>query len=174
MKTLLKRQTIRLGLHRLLLLLIVASLGACGFELRGSNLQTLKNSSVYVASNGANALAAEIRRQLQFAEVPLAGKTGEADYIINVSNEAFERKVLSISAQTGKVEEYEITYRATLAVTDQAGKTLIDAEKITAQRDYVFDEGAVLGKFEEENVLRKDISEHAAASVLRRLQAVTQ
>lgn len=163
-----------MSLRHSLILISLALLCACGFELRGSNLDALKQSSVYVNSSGAGALAKEVKQQLEFADVPLARTAADADYIVDISNERFERKILSVSAQTGKVEEYEILYLANLTVTGPDGKKLIKSEPITAQRDYAFDSGAVLGSFDNENVLQKDITKFAASTVLRRLQAVTQ
>src|SRR3970282_1656131 len=106
-----------MNLRYSLLLLILASICACGFELRGSNLETLRQSSVYVNVSGASTLAQEVRQQLEFADIPIARTASDADYVVDISNETFERKVLSVSAQTGKVEEYEIFYQARLSVT---------------------------------------------------------
>ena len=159
--------TLRYGI-----LLFACFLSACGFELRGSNLDALRNSSVYIQSNGASSLAGELKRQLEFSDVPIASTSSEADYIIDISNEVFDRKVLSVSAQTGKAEEYEIFYRANLSVTSHDGKSLIKSEPVTAQRDYAFDEGSVYASFDQEQELHKDISKYAASTVLRRLQAV--
>ncbi len=154
--------------------LLICGLGACGFQLRGSNLQALQHSQVYVQSNGANVLAKEVKIQLQNADVIPVKSVTDAKYIINLSNESFDRRVLSVSPKTGKVEEYEITYRASLSITGSDGDTILKSEPVTAVTDYTFDEDAVLGKFEEERVLRDDIVRHAASNVLRRLQSVTE
>ena len=155
-------------------LLLAVALGACGFQLRGSNLGALKNSHIYIKSGGANQLASQIKKQLEFAEVPVVQDLDKADYIIEVGNETFERSVLSVSAETGKVEEYEITYNASLSVTGPDGNLLLKDEPVTAQRDFTFDEDSVLGKFDEESTLREEITRYAADTVLRRLQAVTR
>ena len=153
---------------------ILLFLHACGFELRGSNLEALQNSSVYVGSSGANQLAAQVRIQLQNADIIPTGSITDAEFIINLSNEFFDRKVLSVSPQTGKVEEYEISYSAKMTIRKSDGEVLVNAEPITAERDYTFDEGSVLGTFTQESVLHTDIAKQAAATVLRRLQAVTR
>lgn len=154
------------------LLLITGILCACGFQLRGSNLDALKNSSIYIQARGASTLANELREQLRYSDIPIASSSSEADYIIDIGKETFERKVLSVSARTGKVEEYEIFYQAILSVTGPGGKSLIKSEPITAQRDYVFDEGSVYASYDQEQELHRDISKYAASTVLRRLQAV--
>ena len=155
-----------------LVLLLSVLLAACGFQLRGAHLEALQESAVYVQSNGADSLATEVRRQLGYAGVKMAGSAKEAEYVISLSDESFTRRVLSVSPDTGKVEEYAISYQALVSITGANGEALLKSEPVAAVRDYTFDEAAVLGKFEEENVLRGDIAKHAAASVLRRFEAV--
>jgi LPS-assembly lipoprotein len=163
-----------MSLRHNLILLSLALLCACGFELRGSNLEPLKQSKIYVSSSGANMLAREIKGQLQFADVKIAHTAKDADYILDISDEKIQRKVLSISGDTGKVEEYELLYEAIYSVRGPGGKTLVKSEPVTAQRDYVFVEDAVLGKSDEENKLREEMRRQSAASVLRRLRTVIQ
>ena len=149
-------------------------LSACGFQLRGTNLQAIQNVTIYVQSSGADILAAEVKRQLLDAEVKTVSGASKADYIVTLSNESFQSKVLSVSPTTGKVEEYEITYNAMLKITNRDKSTTASAEPISAQRDIIFDEGAVLATIEESSVLKREIAKQAAASVLRRLRAAVQ
>ena len=157
-----------------LLLLLAVTLTACGYHLRGSNLTALKNSRVYIKSGGASELALQVRRKLEFSDVVVIRDAAEADYIIELGLDSFKRSVLSVSAETGKVEEYEITYDTTLTINGPNGQVLLKTEPITAQRDYTFAEDSVLGKFDEENKLHDELTRHAADMVLRRLQAVTR
>ncbi len=53
------------------------------------------------------------------------------------------------------------------------GKLIVEDDRISASRDFTFDENAVLGKFSEEELLQEDIVRRAASQVLRRLQALT-
>jgi LPS-assembly lipoprotein len=157
-----------------LLLMLAVALTACGFQLRGSNLAALKNSRVYIKSGGADELARQIRRQLEFSELVVSKDPAQADYTIELGHETFKRSILSVSAETGKVEEYELTYNSSLTISGPNGQVLLKTEPITAQRDYTFDENSVLGKFDEENKLREELTKNVADMVLRRLQAVTR
>ena len=156
------------------LLLSLACLASCDFHLRGAQLESLKQSPVYLNSQGAAQVAAEVRKQLLIAGIPLAPTPDAADYVITLSNETFDRSILSISPQTGKVEEYQLSYQVTMSVTGPGGQHLLVSEPITAERDYAFDEAAALGKFEEDATLRQDISTYAATAVMRRLEAITR
>ena len=157
-----------------LLLLLAVALTACGFQLRGSNLATFKNSRIYIKSGGADELALQVRRKLEFSDVVVTKDAAEADYIIELGHESFKRSVLSVSAETGKVEEYEITYNSLLSVNGPNGQVLLKTEPITAQRDYTFAEDSALGKYDEEVKLHDELTRHAADMVLRRLQDVTR
>lgn len=154
--------------------IMIIGINACGFQLRGSNLEALQNSSVFVNSVGADQIAREVRIQLQNADITPVGSASDAEYIINLSEEYYDRKVLSVSPQTGKVEEYELSYSAKMTIRKKNGEVLVNSEALTAERDYTFDEGSVLGTFTQESVLERDIAKQAAAAVLRRLQAVTR
>ncbi len=158
----------------LILVILLIELSACGFQLRGANLQALQNANVYVQSSGANVLAAEVKRQLLDADVSPVSSASDADYIVALSNESFSRKILSVSPTTGKVEEYEVTYTAMLKITGPDESSTASTKPVSASRDYTFDEGSVLGTFTQESVLKKDIAKQVAATVLRRLRAVIQ
>lgn len=163
-----------MNLRIITVLLLLISVAACGFQLRGSNLDVLQRSNVYIQSSGADEISSEVKRQLRYAGVNLINKSGDADYVIELSNERFDRNIISVSPETGKVQEYELAYQSNLSVTDRNGKKLVKNETITAARDYVFDDAAILGNFSQESVLQKDIARYAAGNVLRILQAVTQ
>jgi LPS-assembly lipoprotein len=158
----------------LILAFLLMGMSACGFQLRGTNLQALQNTAIYIQSSGANILAAEVKRQLLDADVKTVSSATDADYIVTLSNESFRSKVLSVSPTTGKVEEYEITYNAMLKIANKDNSTTASAEPISASRDIIFDEGAVLATVEESAVLKRDIAKQAAANVLRRLRAAVQ
>ena len=156
------------------LALLLIGLSACGFQLRGTKLQALQDANIYVQSSGAKTLASQVKQQLLDAGVEPVTTASAADYVVSLSNESFDTKVLSVSPTTGKVEEYEVTYTALLKITNRNEKTTATAESISATRDYTFDDGSVLGKVKEESVLKKDIAKQVAASVLRRLRAAVQ
>lgn len=151
---------------------LLIGLNACGFQLRGTNLQALQDAKIFIQSSNASTLTSEVKRQLLDADVRLVSSAKEANYLVILSNESFNRKVLSVSPATGKVEEYEVTYTAMLKITNTDGNLESINEPITASRDYIFGEGSVLGTFKQESVLKKDITKQTATAVLRRLRAL--
>ena len=155
-----------------LLLLALSSLIACGFQLRGAQMVGFTGSNIYVENENATRLKEQVELQLKGAGVKLTDSPQDATYVIRLKNEKFERSVLSVSATTGKVEEYLITYTANMDATEKGGKQLSSNDNIKLSRDYAFDEGAVLGTFSEETVIREDLVFRASSQVLRRLQAL--
>ncbi|MEM7026853.1 MAG: LPS assembly lipoprotein LptE [Pseudomonadota bacterium] len=159
-------------MQHLLLLLTISSLTACGFQLRGAQLSGFTASNIYVEQERAARLSEQVKLQLEGAGVKLMENPQDASYVISLKNENFERSVLSVSAATGKVEEYLITYTASMDASERGGEQLVSNDVIKLSRDYAFDEGAVLGTFSEETVIREDLVFRASSQVLRRLQAL--
>ena len=157
---------------RLLLICILLLNAACGFHLRGSQSTNFDVANIYIQPASAPKLASEVKAQLSGAGVSVANSAESASYIITLKEENFERSVLSVSATTGKVEEYQIVFNAKMDAIHSDGRGIVENDRISSLRDFTFDENAVLGKFSEEELLREDLVRQAASQVLRRLQAL--
>lgn len=152
--------------------LLLAALSGCGFHLRGdvdlpSNMQVLYIDGVNQYDN----FAVELRRSLRGSGVNVVEDVNSAQAVVKLSNVRFDRRVLSVSGNTGKVREYELFYGAEVTVLDRAGKVILPAQRLRLVRDYVFDENDVLGKSSEEAQLRKEMQTDLISQILRRLQA---
>ena len=155
-----------------LLIIITLTLSSCGFQLRGTGGITDVNlGSILLQAPADSTIAAEVRSQLQMAEVELVQTTEQAELILSLDGEHFERTVLSVAPDSGKVEEYLLTLGINLSLTDRASQPLLAGENLTASRDYPFDENAVLGMFSLETRIREDLSRQIAAGIIRRLNA---
>ena len=153
---------------------LLMGLSTCGFQLRGTNLEGILDTKIYVQSSGASVLAAEVKKQLIDAGVRPVSSTSDAEYIVTLSNEVFNTIVLAVSPSTGKAEEYQVSFVAMVKIDSTDGGSQATAEPVAATRDLTFDEGSVLGKVQEESVMKKEIAKQVAASVLRRLRAAIQ
>lgn len=160
-------------MRSLALVLALALLAGCGFQLRGEReALSLQVRSMYLETGGAPLVATELREQLAMNEVKLVQDRAAAELLVSLSGERFATRVLSVDPETGKVREYELDYQARLSVRRADGRTLIDDQGIELQRDFTFDETAVLGKFGEESEIRLQMLREAADNVLRRLEAL--
>ncbi len=156
---------------RCLVILLLFSLSACGYHLRGSSPKKTRAevAKVFVAEKRAAAVALQVREQLSLTGAKPAKEVEKAEYILNLEGERFEQTVLSVSAQTGKVEEYQVSLSLFISLREAGGKELLAREEIRFSKDYTFDEDAVLGTFEEEEALNKELVDLAADEIIRRL-----
>ena len=152
--------------------LSLTSLSGCGFHMRGSQAVEMTFDSVFVQSDGADSLVPELKKQLYYNAVKLAKAKSQAQVVLNVSDEQIDRRVLSVDPVTGKVREYELGYEVHVSVTDLAGKELMTSQPVGFVRDYIFDETAVLGTYEQDTIIREELIRDAANAVVMRLQAV--
>ena len=158
----------------LTIILYVAILAGCGFHLRGSGPTTLNLSSVYVDASSARKLGDEVTSQLSGLGVTTPATADEAEVVLKLRNERQERNLLSVSGDTGKVEEYEIVHSALMSVVGTDGNVISKEQLISARRDLAYDEDAVLGKFEEERTVQVELRKQVASNILRRLNAVVK
>lgn len=155
---------------RIILLLLIISLSACGFHLRGTQQKSkVAVSKVYLVNTGATTVINEVRSLIASAGAKVVSSRAEAEFILRLEREFYEQTVLSVSADTGKVEQYQVTISVYMNLEDASGKALISSEEIRLAKDYTFDEDAVLGKIEEESVIREELAREAAAQVIRDL-----
>ncbi len=158
---------------RLLSLAILAPvLAACsGFHLRGELDLPANLRKVQVdLAPGTGELAVELQRTLESRGLRVAGTRKQADFILWLKAVEFHRRVLSVNTRA-RVREYEISYRLRFSATDRAGATLVREQDVLVLRDYTFDETNVLGKYEEEVLLRQEMAKDALEQMLRRLQS---
>lgn len=151
-------------------LIIVLSilLNACGFQLRGANVLPANLNHLYIQAPAH--LADEVRVYLAGSDTQLMKQRDGADVILTLSDDRYDRRVLSVDPSTGKDREFEITYSLNYHAQGAAGKTLVNSNRLTIKRDYVFDQDAIIGKSREEGVLRIEMRRDAIQQVLFRLQ----
>ncbi len=113
-------------------------------------------------------LKRELRQSLESVGVSL---NDDAGLVLVIHSENQGRRVLSVDS-SGKVSEYELQYELLFSLHDGQGENLISNQRISQQRDYQFDEAAVLAKGEEERRLFDFMRRMSIQSLMRRLQAV--
>jgi len=162
-------RTLRVVSFLLIVTLLVFSLSGCGWRLRGSQEVDVALPSMQLHFQQASAdLKRELTQSLQSAGVDL---NSNAERVLTIHTENQGRRVLAVDS-SGKVSDYELQYELLFSL--QEGKqVLISNERIRQQRDYQFDENAVLAKGEEEQRLFDFMRRMSIQSLMRRLHAVT-
>jgi len=157
---------------RLTILFLFASLlTGCGFHLRGNvdlpaNYQRMAIEGVSPYSE----LGMKLKSRLQANGVQVVEAAG-AQVILKLSQVSYQRRLLSVSAVSGKTAEYELHYSLMMSVRDRQGNVLVSEQPLQLLRDYVHDQNNVLATDNEEAQLRKDMERDMVGQILRRLQA---
>jgi LPS-assembly lipoprotein len=148
------------------LVLLVAA--GCGFQLQGATRYPAELAAVYLDLPDRNSdLAFQLRRTLEAADVRLAGDAAEATATVRIVNENFGRRVKSVSAQN-RPTEYEVYYTVEYQVVTPE-RTLVPREPIARTRIFPYSEREILGKQQEEEMLRESLAREIAGVITRRL-----
>lgn len=160
--------------HVVLFVMILVQ--GCGYHLRGQAPQVKSKGgySIYIAASGASQLAAAVKAQLAVSGVTVTDGREGSEYALSIHAEEFQRQVLSVSPATGKVEEYQVILTGRISISKTGGEELVTNQSIRVSGDYAFDEDAALGKFAEEETIKEELVEQAAARIIRRLNTLTK
>ena len=156
-------------MRRYFVLLLLALLGACGFQLRGSF--TLPFDTLYIALPETAELHAMLKRSISAGTATRVVATpAQARVTLAVVGDGQAKNILSLSA-AGRAQEYQLVRTFTFRVVDKDGKDWLPASQIVLRRDITFNDNQVLSKESEEVLLWRDMQNDLVQQVLRRLAA---
>ena len=161
------------AVRSLVLVVVLASLSACGFALRGSGgTYSMPFKSIYLGFADTSALGTELRRNLRGGDrVEVVTDSSRAEARFEVLSEKRSKSILSLNAQ-GRVREYMLNYTLVFRVLDTKGDELLSPTEIALKRPLTFNETQVLAKESEEALLYRDMQTDLVQQILRRLAAV--
>lgn len=149
---------------------ILISLTSCGFHLRGS--VSLNLQSVFIEEKNARLFANEIKQLLKNQQVNITNKPQQAQVILALEDAKFDRRVLTISAVSSRIEEVELNLRLKAEVRQPDNTVLLEKQRLHLMREYSFDETAMLAMSAEEETLKEELFEAMVAQLMRMLRAV--
>ena len=158
------------GMFRnLVLALVVLTASGCGYQLRGAVSLPSDLDGIHVT--GPSEIGAALTLVLDSGGVQVAPDRASAKAVLRLNGEMFDRRVLSVDANTGKEREFELAYQIAFELTRADGEELMPRQTVSLVRDYVFDPNEVLGKSREQAVLHAEMRRDAATQVVRRIAA---
>ena len=154
-----------------ILLSVFLLLSACGYHLRGAIDLPDELQKMYVRG-ASRQLTEAIEQAFRSTSGELVKNVADAGMILNVINEDYRRKTVSISS-SGYSNEYELIYRLVFDLIDKNGNELVSAQTIEVSQVYFNEQSSntVLSKENEERVLRKELYLKAVRSVIERARA---
>lgn len=155
-------------------LLLLFSLTACGFHLRGSVQLPPELATINVQdASPATDIAPALRNALKSAGTQVSDS---APMVLQLMAEQYGKRVLSVDA-AGRAEEYGLSYTVRFSLIKKAAEVngtsavWLAEQAVTQTRDLRFDAAAVLGTESEEAKLKAEMRQDAVLQILRRLQA---
>jgi LPS-assembly lipoprotein len=150
-------------------LLLTAQLTGCGFHLRGDIDLPPAWESLYLSSASPNSeLSRALRDRAERAGVSWRDRD-EANFVIRLGTERFERRNLTIGTNA-RAAEFELQMTASLAVVDASGMELMPATDVSTYRVFTNDPENIAGKAEEARLTREEMREELAQQMLRKLR----
>lgn len=152
--------------------ILVLTLSACGFRLRGAiELPPAMQETRIIGMAEFAPLNIQLRRLLSSAGAKVVAAGASASATLIISGEDFRKRVLSVDSQ-GRAAEYELSYRFSFELTAADNKVLVPRQSVELVRDYRFDPDNVLAIDAEEARIREEMYRFAANQTMRRITAV--
>lgn len=152
-------------------LALAAGAAGCGFQLEGAaGALPEQMATTYLDTSYPNTeFFASLRSVLRARGLEVVDSPADAGARLIISEDNTGQRILSVSARNTP-REYEIYYSVTVAV--EAGETrLMPPESHVMTRSYTWDETQVLGKSEEERILRQALADNLARWIVRRIES---
>jgi LPS-assembly lipoprotein len=153
------------------LLLGLALIGGCGFQLQGAVTVPEAMERTYIdAVDPYSLFYTEFSRRLAAAGIDVVDTPDAATAVLSLLSDETGQRVLSVSARNTPTE-FEVFYTIEYALVSDGG-ALLPQQSLTLTRDYIYDETVVLGKAREEDLLRRAIVEDMVRIVLKQISTL--
>jgi LPS-assembly lipoprotein len=154
---------------RTLCFLLLPLLAACGFQLRGDINLPEAWKDLHLSSPSPNS---ELSRSLEagFAANGIRWQdVADANYLLYLGTERFERRNLTIG-DNARASEFELIMTTSLKITDKAGNELMPSTDVSVQKVMTSDPENVSGKVEESRLLRNEMRQDLVQQIMRRVR----
>lgn len=150
--------------------LLTVLLAACGFHLREAVELPEGMNQVYTTGFLPDSpFPNYLSKGLDLSGGAVVAKREKAGLILHALNEQFLRQEVSLS-QAGKANQYKLTYILSYELQDPAGKLIQPPRTLTIEREYFNPQVNIIGKTEEEGLIRKEMYDEAVYSLFRSVE----
>ena len=160
-----------MSLSRLAAILACLAIAGCGYQLQGALTTPPAMERTYIAAADRHTdFYRDFRSALGRSGVTLVDSATDATATFTISFDQTGQRVLSVSARNVPTE-YEVYYTIEYALDDGA-RSLLQPQSLTLTRDYTYDSTLVLGKAQEEALLRDAIVKDLVRIVLKQISTL--
>jgi LPS-assembly lipoprotein len=159
---------IKFNLRTLLLSFLLASLVACGFQLRGA--ADVAFSSIYIQGNKL-LINKKLVRSLNDNGVKVLPTAEGAELLLETVGEESEKRILSL-AGTGTVNEFELYYRIHYRTKLTGSELWSPTQTVESRRDFTYSDADLLAKQGEEKRLYESMQQDVLRNLMRRLSTI--
>jgi LPS-assembly lipoprotein len=153
-----------------ILLLILLTISGCGFHLRGAIELPALYERVYLVDKGYSDIGNPLASSLKAAGSEMVSSADAATSVITLLSRGAQRKALNVGGK--EIKEYELQLDVAFVVQDHEGKQLSEQQTVSLVRSFRNDPNDVLGKDNEETLIRKEMNQAVVRQILRRLKAI--
>jgi len=159
-------------LQKFLITLSLGLLTACGYHLQGAYHIPPELKSAYLEGG-----ALPLREQLLKTVRPINGRFAlapeQSKLIIRVINEKADSRVLSLNVQ-GRSNERELLYQLDYELARPDNTVLLERQVLQIKREFFFNQQDIIARENEEKVIRGEMYQQAAASIVSRVRVVLE
>lgn len=158
---------------RLCIFLFAAIIAGCGFQLRGTAAKPDYLQKVYVAGQGQfSDFIRELKAKLKNQGVDVVEDAATANLTLTIIEKKEEQRVLTIT-RTERTDQYQLINTVKFKVTAD-GAEVLPEKIVTAERVYLYDRYAIIGKDYEKEMLQKEMRQDTIDQIMIRLYAITE
>lgn len=151
-----------------MLITMISTLSACGFHLRGAQEVADDKRAVTLITNSADLILLHTLQQNM--ELNGIHESANAPYKLKIIKHQYDRRAATLRSNAD-VDEYEISVKVTMLVTDREGNPLTADIPIQGERIYSYDKNAAAASSELESLLKQELYESVAQAIIRRYLA---
>ena len=160
----------------LLLYLICFQLVSCGFAPRGSIAGSAPLGAIFVDATTDVPVAPLLREKISEQGLLVTFDRDKANVLVRLTREDQGQRVLSVQSE-GKVSEFELRHAVSMLVIKAPDGEFaryspgLTPNRVSVRREYTFDDTGVLGKEDEASILRREMRDELARTLLLRIIA---
>lgn len=153
----------RIGLNLILMLILVATLSGCGFQLRGNYQLPETLQSVSLESYVSKELSEHMKQRFVHSGIKVLDAE---EPTVRLISDKLERRTLSLF-ESGQVAEYELLYQVKYQLVQ--GNQLLLERTVEVARDYQDDPNFALAKTREREMLVDEMRAEASRRILQQI-----